>query len=142
MILARSFKAGKGERFIFCRRGRDGEWLPLDRGLKAMAKVMATVRVEESANAKPRLKQDRGCLGSLVSNLVLTETILLTYRFDSSILRRDLILLQLPIRHLIRPGPQNFLRKSDYVNPQGHPAAQPLARLNERLGRAQRPHST
>ena len=92
---------------------------------------MATVRVEESANAKPRLKQDRGCLGSLVSNLVLTETILLTSRFDSSILRRDLILLQLPVRHFVGPGAQDSLRKANYVNAQGHAAAQALTHLSK-----------
>ena len=41
-----------------------------NRGLKATAKVMTTLRVEESTDANPRLKQDRGCLGTFVSHLV------------------------------------------------------------------------
>ena len=60
---------------------------------------------------------------------------------SSSILRRDLILLQLAIRHFVRPGPQNLLRKSNDVHAQSHAAAQTLRRLNERLRRAQRPEA-
>ena len=50
---------------------------------------------------------------------------------ESSILRRDLILLQFSIGHLVRPRPQDFLIESDQIHPQSHPAAQTLADLRE-----------
>jgi len=55
-----------------------------------------------------------------------------------SIRRRDLILLQLPIRHFVGPGAQDFLRESDDVHAQSHAAAQALACLNKTLRRAER----
>src|SRR5437667_8374979 len=57
------------------------------------------------------------------------------------VLRRNLILLQLPVRHFVGPGAQNFLRKSDYVNPQRHPATQALAHLSKCLRRTERAQS-
>src|SRR5712691_11784144 len=40
-----------------------------------------------------------------------------------SIRRRDLILFQLSVRHFVGPGAQDFLRESDDVHAQSHPAA-------------------
>lgn len=50
---------------------------------------------------------------------------------------RDLILLQLSIRHFVGPGAQDSLRKSYDENAQGRAAAQTLARLSKTLRRAE-----
>ena len=54
-----------------------------------------------------------------------------------SIRRRDLVLLQLSIRHFIGPGAQDFLRESDDAHAQSHAVAQTLIHLNKTL-RAER----
>src|SRR2546425_9971155 len=38
---------------------------------------------------------------------------------ESSILRRDLILLQFPVGHFVRPCAQDLLIESDQIHPQG-----------------------
>src|SRR2546423_12886695 len=58
-----------------------------------------------------------------LTRAVLTSSLL--------ILRRDLILLQLSIRHFECPRTYHSLRKSHDVNAQSHAAAQSLGRLHE-----------
>src|SRR5437763_252983 len=48
-----------------------------------------------------------------------------------SILRRDLILLQLSVRHLVRPRAYRSLRKTHDVYPERHAATQALRSLHE-----------
>ena len=50
--------------------------------------------------------------------------------------RRDLILLQLPIRHFISPRAQSLLWKPNHEHAQRHASTQTLRRLHERLGRS------
>jgi hypothetical protein len=121
MILARPFKAGRPDAFRTASRS-DGLWsvvadatrwtlLTLIPALKRRAKLMPTPRVEEPFGFLEHAHPNRDT--------------------SASILSRDLILLQLPVRHFISPSAQSLLRKLDHVHAQRHPAAQTLRRLHE-----------
>src|SRR5581483_11951179 len=82
------------------------------------------------------LAKETSCFASSADKNVRAPTMRRTAA--ALILRRDLILLEFSVRHLVGPSAENSLRKAHDVNAQSHAAPESLADLSECLRLSQR----